>query len=321
MNILVNDGISEKGGKMLLDAGFKLFTQKVPQDKLVSFMNKNHIEILLVRGATQVPLELIDDVPSLKLIGRVGVGLDNIDVEFAKEMGIHVINTPNSSAQSVAELVIAHLFTIARNLHDSNRNMPLEGDTYFVELKRAYANSIELKGKTIGIIGVGAIGKEVAKLAYSIGMRPIGVDRDGEQEEEEIEIQFSDNQSIKFKIPFYDLEEALSISDVVTVHTPKIGKYILDDLLVSKMKQDAILINASRGGTVDEKAVIEAIEEGKLRGAAFDVFESEPSPEMGLLMHPKLSLSPHIGGTTIDAQQRIGQELAEKIIEIFGKQN
>lgn len=318
MNILVNDGISETGGRLLLDSGFKLFAQKIPQNQLAEFMNKNHIEILLVRSATQVPMELIDAVPSLKLIGRGGVGLDNIDVDFAEQMGIHVIHTPNSSAISVAELVIAHMLTLSRNLHDSNRNMPLEGDTEFSQLKRLYANGFELRNKTIGIIGIGVIGKEVAKLAYGMGMKIIGVDSDEEKAEKTLEIQFADQQKIKVKIPIFSLDEVLQKADVLSIHTPKADKYIIDEFALTKMKQNAILINTSRGGTVDEKAVIEAIEEGKLRGAAFDVFENEPQPEISLLMHPKLSLSPHIGGSTIDAQQRIGADLAQQIIDIFG---
>ncbi|MBV7439873.1 3-phosphoglycerate dehydrogenase [Weeksellaceae bacterium TAE3-ERU29] len=322
MNILINDGISTKGGKMLQEAGFKLFTQKVPQDKLVRFMNDKHIEILLVRGNTQVPMEVIEDTPSLKLIGRGGSRLDNIDVEYAEEMGIHVINTPFASSQSVAEMVFAHLFGLARNLHDSNRNMPLEGDLNFSDLKRSYANAIELKGKTLGIVGYGRIGKAVAKMALGLGMKVLGVAHENhEGDADEVKIDFHDGQSLTFKVPLLELEEVLKESDFITLHVPRQEHYLIDELAISKMKDGVILLNLARGGVIDEVALIKAIEEGKVRSAALDVFEKEPTPELQILMHPQLSLSPHVGGLTIDAQNRIGVELAEQIISIFGKQN
>ena len=322
MNILINDGISAKGGKMLQEAGFKLFTQKVPQDKLVRFMNDKHIEILLVRSNTQVPMEVIEDVPSLKLIGRGGSGLDNIDVDYAEQMGIHVINTPSASAQSVAEMVFAHLLGLARNLHDANRNMPLEGDLHFSDLKRVYANAVELRGKTLGIVGYGRIGKAVAKIALGLGMKVIGVFYENHESEiDEIKLDFHDEQSLTFKVPLLELEEVLKESDFITLHVPRQEHYLIDELAISKMKDGVILLNLARGGVIDEVALIKAIEEGKVRSAALDVFEKEPTPELQILMHPQLSLSPHVGGSTIDAQDRIGVELAEQIISIFGKQN
>lgn len=176
MKILANDGISPAGTKALEAAGFEVITTKVAQEQVANYINKNNISVLLVRSATKVRKDLIDACPGLKVIGRGGVGMDNIDVDYAREKGIHVINTPASSADSVAELVFAHLFSGVRFLYDANRNMPLEGDTNFEGLKKAYANGIELRGKTLGIIGFGRIGRSVARIALGLGMRVIASD-------------------------------------------------------------------------------------------------------------------------------------------------
>ncbi|MRI63972.1 3-phosphoglycerate dehydrogenase [Ornithobacterium rhinotracheale] len=322
MNILINDGISAKGGKMLQEAGFTLFTQKVPQEKLIKFMRDKNIEILLVRSATQVPMEVMEDVPSLKLIGRGGTGLDNIDVDFADQVGVQVINTPNAAAQSVAELTMAHLLGLARNLHDSNRNMPLEGDVNFNQLKKDYANAVELKGKVLGIIGYGRIGRKVAEMALGLGMRVMGVKQDSHPEnKDDVTLEFYDGQTVTIKVPLVDLDDVLKLSDFITIHTPKQDRYLLDELAFSKMKDGVFIVNVARGGVMDEVALVKAIDDGKVRGAALDVFENEPNPALQILMHPQLSLSPHVGGNTKEAQDRIGEELAEQIIKIFGRQN
>ena len=167
MKVLANDGISQSGIDKLKEAGFEVITTKVAQEQLANFINENHVEVLLVRSATTVRENLIDACPGLRLIGRGGVGMDNIDVDYARSKGIEVINTPTSSSASVAELVFAHLFGGVRFLYDSNRMMPLEGDSRFKELKKNYARGMELRGKTLGIIGFGKIGKEVAKIASS----------------------------------------------------------------------------------------------------------------------------------------------------------
>src|SRR5690606_10243241 len=177
MKILANDGISEQGIQLLENNGFEVITTKVAQEQVANYINKNNISALLVRSATKVNKDIIDSCPSLKLIGRGGVGMDNIDVDYARKKGIHVINTPNASSESVAELVFAHLFSGVRYLTDANRNMPLEGDTRFSELKRDYATGVELKGKTLGIIGFGRVGTAVAKMAIALGMNVIVTDR------------------------------------------------------------------------------------------------------------------------------------------------
>ena len=191
MKVLANDGIS-LGGKLMLEReGFEVIITFVAQDQLANFINQNEIEVLLVRSATKVRQDLID-ATNLKIIGRGGVGMDNIDVEYAQSKGIQVINTPEASSASVAEMVMAHVYSLFRNLHDANRTMPLEGETKFKELKKAYGKANELRGKTMGIIGFGRIGREVAKNAIGAGMKVIAYNRT--QKEIEVPIEFFDGQ-------------------------------------------------------------------------------------------------------------------------------
>lgn len=316
MKILANDGISKAGENALLEKGFEVLTIHVAQDQLENYINQNGIEVLLVRSATKVRKELID-ATNLKIIGRGGVGMDNIDVDYAKSKGIQVINTPASSSASVGEFVVAHLFSIVRNLHQANRSMPLEGDSNFNGLKKAYAKAIELRGKTMGVIGFGRIGVEVIKEAIGLGMNILVYDKFPTTRD--IELEFFDGQKLNFTITSVDFEEVITKSDFITLHVPAQDGYVLGENEFAKMKEGVIVINTARGGVVDEKALVDAIEEGKVAGAALDVFENEPNPEMGLLMNESISLSPHIAGSTNEAQDRIGTELATQIAEIYGK--
>jgi D-3-phosphoglycerate dehydrogenase len=315
VKILANDGISESGVEALNAAGFEVITTKVAQEQLVSFVNDNTINGLLVRSATQVRKELIDACPSLKLIGRGGVGMDNIDVDYAKSKGIHVINTPAASSESVAELVFAHLFSGVRFLHDSNRNMPLEGDSKFKQLKKSYGGGSELRGKTIGIIGFGRIGQATAKIALGIGMKVLFTDN--HVNDLDLKLDFYDGQSLNFQLKNSELSEVLKKSDFITIHVPAQKDYIIGKDEFSKMKDGVGLVNASRGGTVDEVALLNALDNEKVSFAGLDVYESEPSPEIKILMHPRISLTPHIGAATNEAQDRIGLELAEQIIKLL----
>ena len=312
MKVLANDGISQSGITLLEQNGFEVITTKVAQNQLENYINNHYIDAILVRSATQVRQELIDACPSLKLIGRGGVGMDNIDVEYAIDQGLHVINTPEASSQSVAELVFAHLYGMVRFLHQSNREMPLEGDTRFKTLKKTYGNGIELQGKTIGIIGFGRIGQTVAKIAIGLGMKVVAYD--AYVENAIIELSFFDGRKLTFDIEVQPLDEVLSTSDFITVHVPAQENYILGKTEFDKMKDGTYVINAARGGVMDEIALVNAMEEGKIQCAGLDVFEKEPSPEIQLLMNPNLSLSPHIGAATNEAQERIGEELATQII-------
>lgn len=316
MKILANDGISKAGENALLEKGFEVLTIHVAQDQLENYINQNGVEVLLVRSATKVRKELID-ATNLKIIGRGGVGMDNIDVEYARSKGIEVINTPASSSASVAEFVMAHLFSIVRNLHQANRSMPLEGDSNFNGLKKAYAKAIELRGKTMGVIGFGKIGVEVIREAIGLGMDILVYDKFPATRD--IELEFFDGQKLTFTITSVDFDEVITKSDFITLHVPAQDGYILGENEFAKMKDGVVVINTARGGVIDEKALVDAIEEGKVAGAALDVFENEPNPEMGLLMNESISLSPHIAGSTNEAQDRIGTELATQIADIYGK--
>jgi len=309
--ILANDGISKSGIEALEAAGFEVITTTVAQEQLAAYINKENIIALLVRSATQVRKDTIDACPGLKLIGRGGVGMDNIDVEYARSKGIHVINTPASSSGSVAELVFAHLFGGVRFLYDANRNMPLEGDKNFKVLKKNYGKGTELRGKTLGVLGFGRIGQATAKIALGIGMKVVY--HDPYLEKAEVEVPFFDGRSVVFNLKSITKEELLSSSDFITLHVPAQKAYVIGKAELAMMKNGVGLVNAARGGVIDEVALIDAIDEGKVAFAGLDVFESEPVPEVRILMHPKISLSPHIGAATDEAQDRIGTELAEQI--------
>jgi len=313
--ILANDGISNSGIQALEAAGYEVLTTTVAQEQLANFINEEDISGLLVRSATQVRRDLIDACPGLRLIGRGGVGMDNIDVSYAKEKGIHVINTPASSSSSVAELVFAHLFGGVRFLYDANRNMPLEGEKNFKGLKKNYGKGTELRGKTLGVLGFGRIGQATAKIALGIGMKVIFYDPF--IEEATIELSFFDGQSLSFSLKNSTKEEILRTSDFITLHVPAQKEYVIGKSELEMMKQGVGLVNSARGGVIDEVALVDAIDQGKVAFAGLDVFESEPVPEIRILMHPKISLSPHIGAATDEAQDRIGTELAEQIITLL----
>ena len=316
IKILANDGISSNGIEKLESNGFIVLTDTVAQLDLVKYINENKISVLLVRSATKARKDLIDSCPTLKVIGRGGVGMDNIDVEYAKEKGIKIINTPAASSNSVAELVFAHLFGLVRFLHSSNRQMPMEGDTNFKELKKSFSSGKELAGKTLGIIGFGRIGQEVAKKAIGLGMNIIVHDKF--IKDADVTLNFFNGDKKTFNIESQSLEKVLKESDFITVHVPKIdNKAIIGANEIGLMKTGAGIINTSRGGVIDETALMFALDKEKLAYAALDVFENEPKPSMHLLMHNALSLTPHIGAATKEAQQRIGDELAIQIISLL----
>ena len=311
MKVLANDGISNSGIEALEAAGFEVNTTTVAQEQLINYINNNNITVLLVRSATKVRKDIIDACSSLKIIGRGGVGMDNIDVDYARNKGIHVINTPAASSHSVAELVFAHLYGLARFLHNANRDMPLEGDTKFKALKKAYAKGTELKGKTLGIIGFGRIGQATAKVAIGAGMKVIAFDPFIEKAD--LELEFFDGQKLNFDIKTVSKEEVIKNSDFLTLHVPAQKEYVIGKDEFDKMKEGVIIVNAARGGVLDEIALVNAIESGKVARAALDVFEKEPQPEIQLLMNSSLSLTPHTGAATNEAQDRIGVELADQI--------
>ena len=315
INILANDGISNSGIDALKKSGFNIITTNVAQEQLENYINKENISVILVRSATTVRKDLIDNCPGIKIIGRGGVGMDNIDVEYARSKNIHVINTPAASSSSVAELVFAHLYGGVRFLHESNRSMPLEGDSNFKKLKKAFAKGVELRGKTIGIIGFGRIGRETAKIALGIGMNVIAYDKF--LESADIKLEFMDNKTIDFNIKISKFDDLLKGSDFISLHVPAQKNYVIDKSEFNKMKDGVGIINAARGGVINEVELVSALESGKVAFAGLDTFENEPKPEIQLLMNSKLSLTPHIGAATNEAQDRIGLELAEQISNLL----
>lgn len=314
MIVLANDGISEKGIQLLKEADITVLDARVSAEHLSNFINENNVDVLLVRSATQVRKNLIDECPNLKIIGRGGVGMDNIDVDYAIDKGIYIINSPKASRKSVAELVFAHFFSLARFLHESNRLMPLEGETKFNTLKKSFNNATELSGKTLGVIGMGNIGLEVIKIGISLGMSIVAYNRTPKTEN--VKISFFDGQSLHFEIKSVNLDEVLKKSDFISINISNTEKYFIDNEQIARMKEGVFIANTARGGVLNEVALIDAIERGKVAGAALDVFENEPNPEIEILMNPALSLSPHIGGNTREAQNRVAEELAEQIIKI-----
>ena len=315
MKILANDGISKNGVEELEAAGFEVSTVTVAQEQLENYINNEGIVALLVRSATTVRKDLIDACPSLKIIGRGGVGMDNIDVEYARGKGLHVINTPAASSESVAELVFAHLFSGVRYLYDANRNMPLDGDSKFKSLKKAYAKGTKLRGKTLGVIGFGRIGQATAKIGLGLGMKVIA--HDPFMDKASVTVPFFDGQSLTFDIEIQTKEAVLKQADFLSLHVPAQKDFVIGTAELELMKDGAGLVNAARGGVVDEVAMVEALKSGKLSFAGVDTFENEPTPAVQVLMTPNVSLTPHIGAATTQAQERIGSELAAQIISIL----
>lgn len=319
MKVLANDGISQSGIDSLNAEGFEVITTTVAQEQLINYINEKEIDVLLVRSATEVRKDLIDGCPNLKIIGRGGVGMDNIDVDYARSKNLHVINTPAASSQSVAELVFAHLFGGVRFLYDANRNMPLDGDSKFNALKKNYAQGTELRGKTLGIIGFGRIGREVAKIALGVGMKVVASDKFVGKAT--IKVDFYNGQYINVEIETQPMKDILKQSDFITLHVPAQDDYVIGEKQFALMKVGVGIVNAARGGVIDEVALVKAIDSGKVAFAGLDTFESEPTPAIKVLMNGKMSLTPHIGAATNEAQDRIGTELASQIVSILKTEN
>ena len=305
--ILVNDGISEEGKKRLIEYQFDVIDEHVKQKDLIKFIQKNKIIAILVRSATQVKRDIIDSCPTIKLIGRGGVGMDNIDVEYAKKKGIDVINTPNASSRSVAELVFTHLFSLVRKTYQSNRTMPLEGDSNFKELKKIYSNGQELSGKTIGILGFGKIGQEVAKIAIGIGMKVLFFDP--KVKEKELELVFLHKQKITFKLKRTDYEELLKQSEIISLHIPKQNKPLITKKELKMMKKGVFLINTSRGGIIDETDLINFLQSRHINSIGLDVYENEPKIDPRLKKLNNVVLLPHIGSATIEGRVAMGEKV------------
>lgn len=317
IKILANDGIHPDGKLLLEEAEYQVDTDKIPQEELIHKLPE--YDAIIVRSATKVRKDLIDACPNLKIIARGGVGLDNIDVAYAESKGIKVINTPAASSRAVAELAIGHAFSLARMLHSANRAMPTQGATDFKTLKSSYSKGFQLGGKTLGIIGFGRIGQEAARMGLGLGMNIIATDPYISEAYIGIQPYGFKNLKLDIKIETKSLDEVLKKSDFITIHVPfSGGKPLIGAEEFEKMKKGTMLINTSRGGVVDELAMLAALESGKLGGAGLDVFDNEPTPRPEILAHPKISMTPHTGAETQEAQVNIALELADRIIEFFG---
>ncbi|MBS9774194.1 MAG: 3-phosphoglycerate dehydrogenase [Tenacibaculum sp.] len=315
MKILATEGISKNAEIALQKAGFEVISAEIEQNQLENYIINNSIDAILVGNNTQIQQELIDACYNLKLIGYKN-NTDNIDVQYAKDQGLHVINTSDASANSVAELVFAHLLGLARNLHQSNREMPLEGDFNFKGLKESFTGN-ELRGKTIGIIGINTEAIATAKIALGLGMNVIF--SNDELKSITISIEFFDGQGVEFSFNTISLNELLSKSNFISLHIKQQDDYIIGVNEFERMKNGIGIINCSNGKLIDEIALINAIEDGKVKYAGLDVFENEPTPNIQLLMNPNLSLSPNIASSTFEAKEQIDMELANKIIELLNE--
>ncbi|MEK9601208.1 MAG: D-2-hydroxyacid dehydrogenase [Bacteroidota bacterium] len=315
MKILVNDGMHPKGIELLKTAGHDVYTDFIPQDELSTKLN--NYDAILVRSATKVRKELIDQSPNLKLIGRGGVGLDNIDVSYAKDKGLAIFNTPAASTRSVAELAIAHLFGIVRSLPMVNKKMAVDGINDFKSLKKTASKGIELEGKTLGLIGFGRIAKETASIALGCGMKIIAFDPYIDEGDININLHPSYGFNYKINVKTNTKEKVLAESDFISLHIPGGQGYVLDTPEFSQMKDGVGIINCARGGTVSESALIEAVNSQKVKYVATDVFENEPPTDDRLLRMDNVGLSPHIGASTQEAQERVGLELAQSVIDFF----
>ena len=300
--VLVTDGMESSGVESLRNAGFEVveehYAPEILGEKLRDF------DALVVRSATKVREPIIDAAlgGKLKLIISGGVGVDNIDVAYAESKGIKVTNTPNASSASVAELALGHMFALTRYIHIANVTMR-EGKWE----KKKY-EGIELGGKTLGIIGFGRIGKELAKKAEALGMKIVYTSRRGKQE------GFDSYE-------FCTLEDLYRKCDFISLHVPydKEKGTLIGEGELAMMKDGVYIINCSRGKVVCEKSLLEALDSGKVAGAGIDVFEKEPTDNIALVSHPRVSATPHIGGATIEAQTRIGEEIVSIIKTFFNK--
>jgi D-3-phosphoglycerate dehydrogenase len=315
MRILINDGMHPKGVELLKDAGHEVDTNFIPQEELTTKLNS--YDAVLVRSATKIRKELIDQSPNLKLIGRGGVGLDNIDVTYAKDKGIAVFNTPAASTRSVAELAIAHLFGIVRSLPMVNKKMAIDGINDFKSLKKTASKGIELEGKTLGLIGFGRIAKETASIALGCGMKIIAFDPYISEGDVPAKLHPSYDNNFKINVKTTTKEEVLAESDFISLHIPGGQGYVLDASEFEQMKDGVGIVNCARGGTISENALIDAINSEKVKYVATDVFENEPPTDDRLLRMDNVGLSPHIGASTQEAQERVGVQLAKSVIDYF----
>ncbi|NJE11352.1 hydroxyacid dehydrogenase [Thermococcus sp. MAR1] len=302
MKVLVAAPLHERAIEILKNAGFDVIFEEYPDEaRLLELVGD--VDAIIVRSKPRVTRKVIEVAPKLKVIGRAGVGLDNIDLEAAKERGIKVVNSPGASSRSVAELAVALMFNVARKIAFADRKMR-EG----IWAKKQ-AMGIELEGKTLGIVGFGRIGYQIAKIAKALGMKVLLYDP-----------YPNEKRAKEVGGKFVDLETLLRESDVVTLHVPLVEQtyHLINEERLKLMKPTSILINAARGAVVDTGALVKALQEGWIAGAGLDVFEEEPLPkDHPLTKLDNVVLTPHIGASTVEAQMRAGVQVAEQIVEVL----
>ncbi|MBN2280720.1 MAG: D-2-hydroxyacid dehydrogenase [Candidatus Marinimicrobia bacterium] len=292
MKVLLNDGLSQNGLEIFEKAGIKYDKNHYEGDELLEKIK--HFDGILVRSATTVTKEIIDAGINLKAIARAGTGIDNIDHVYAASKGIPVLNTPGANSASVSELVFGHFFNLARYISESKRTMALG------EWNKNQYKGYELAGKTLGVVGFGRIGKITAGIGLALGMKVLAYD------------VMNINSDMNVKV--VSKEQLLNESDFISIHVPKLDKPFIGTEELKMMKKSAFLVNCSRGGVVDETALLEALNNGIIAGAGLDVWENEPHPNSVLVKHPKVSATCHIGANTYDALDRVGIEIAEKMV-------
>lgn len=296
MRVLICDPLAEEAVKRLREAGLEVVVKTgMSPEELGAELAKGY-EAIVVRSATKVRKPALDAAKGLRLIIRAGVGLDNIDADYAQGKGIEVVNTPKASTDSVAELTLAHMFALARSLPQATQSLR-EG-----KWEKKEFHGIELQGKTLGVIGLGRIGQALAKRALALGMRVLAYDK---------YVRVSPIPQVKM----VTLQELLKESDFVSLHVPPDpAGPVIGAREIALMKDGSCILNCARGGVVDEGALLSALNSGKLAGAGLDVFAEEPPKNMELLTHPKVTLTPHIGAQTKEAQDRIGGEVVEILL-------
>lgn len=301
IRILAADGMEASAIRTLEESGFEVVNEHYELPELMEKIKE--FDVVVVRSATKIREPLIDEALKtgrLKLVIRGGVGVDNIDVKYAEDKGISVRNTPNASSASVAELAIGHMFNIARHIHSANVTMR-EG-----KWNKKHYEGIELSGKTLGLIGFGRIAKEVAKRADALGMKVIYTNRSGHKPEND-------------PFRYVTMEELYKEADFISLHMPKLADrpYLIGKEEIEKMKDGVYLVNTARGGLIDEEALCDALDRGKVTAAAVDVFKEEPTKNERIYTHEKISLTPHTGASTVEAQLRIGEEIISIIKTFF----
>jgi D-3-phosphoglycerate dehydrogenase len=299
--ILITDGMAADAIKRLRDAGFQVDEQFYPEPDLIKAIP--NYDCVVVRSATKITEPVIDAGKNLKLIIRGGVGIDNIKAAHAKEKGIKVMNTPRASSASVAELALAFIFSLARRLPEANETMKAGKWE-----KKAFSKGFEVQGKTLGIIGIGRIGTELAMMSASLGLRAIlAYDK------------FIDFTPLRW-VTVCSKDELLDKSDFISLHIPVAGaEPEIGRKEFAKMKDGVVIVNCARGGVVDEDALLEALNSGKVRAAGIDVFTGEPNPRRDLVEHPRVYCTPHVGAATVEAQDRVGMEVVSILMREFPK--